>query len=776
MQGNRLNAVVAGTAFCVLGLELLLARVFPFVLGDISAFATIPIAMLGLSLGALGLHFLSDEAAEDALGPACLAFGAAVVVGLLALFGLFNGPLGIIHHNRQDPTAALLRVVLLPGTVLPAYALAGAVLSLSFRAASERLGRLYALDLGGSALACLLAPLLLRVAEMELTLACVCAAALAVAAVGGTDRPAVRRGLGLVAVALLVTTALGLTLHARPDPEVLGARYARGRAAEEVTSIWNDVSRVSVMQYANASGSMNGGRRRLIHDDGISNVWVHPYRPEFFDGAPRPGGTAPESLVTLFSPRPQRALVMFAGAGADMARLGEYFGGGIDLTGVELNPAIPKLAQLRRGDRIAELYARDDFDLQVAEGRGFLDRTDDLYDLIYVACNGSQFSTRTGHSRKFLDTHEAMEAYLRHRAPHGVIAFNMQDIDQKLESFKRLHADLGNAVPFADAVLLTGRRRYKDLRLFDRLYYRAEGFAPAERAALAEQLPYEDKRTEYLRFGGPETEPKIEAIVASPPDPELFVPTDDHPYPRRVDFAGWTPRPSAEVMKIRLNAMSWVKVLTLILASLATVLLGAVFGLSRRGGHRLPVGPAAWFLSTGVAYMLVQIGLMGKLDLLIGNPLWAIAAVLASFLLANAGGAFWIGTKREAGAAPPAFVLPLGAAGALVLSAGGLEYLAAHALGWPMAVKVLLALAVPAPVAFVLGTLYPTGVGVVTDRGLATLVPATFGVATLSSVFGATFAMVWVINVGFGVLLLCALGLYVLIAAVSGATRFGVRS
>ena len=780
MGRATLAAVVSGTAFCVLGLELLLARVFPFMLGDVSAFLTIPVAMFGLALGALFLHWTPDAADPDrALRRASGAFAAAVVLGLLAIFALFNGPLGLVHHGDQDPSSAVTRILALPGCLLPAYALAGVVLSLAFRAGADRLGRLYALDLAGSALACAAAPVLLRLAGMEITLGLVAAAAVAVAAVCA-PRPAaptsgpLRAALAVAAIGLVVAAAAELVFTARPSAHVLGNPLGRpGQTIEGQASAWNDLSRVGVLDFVEPDGRRSV---HLVHDDGISNVRLRGYRAEELDGAPPRVGRSGEGLAWLVAPDARTALVMFAGAGSNMVLLDRYFRGRLAITGVEINPLVDRLARARRGARLDDFLARDGIELVLAEGRGYLDRTDAVWDLIYVANNGALFSTRTGHSRKFLDTREAMEAYVDHLAPGGVVCFNSQDIDHKLEAFKRIHAARGGDVPFADAVLLTGR--WKETRTLRRMYYRPEGFDPAVTDALRTQLPRppktEQKRA-FLRWGPGMTdpEPAIEALVRAPIDPSIEVPTDDRPYPRRVDFAGWTPSPDRERFEDRLWTMSWIKVLTLILATLAALATFAAFQLRPRGGHRMPPGPTLWFVGTGVCYMLVQIGLMGKLDLLLGNPLSAIAVVLASFLLANAAGARWFQLRREAGPTPSAGRLALAAAALVPVTLIAVELATGATLGLPLAVKAVVGLLLPAPLAAVLGTFYPAGVAVVTDRDRAPLVPMTFGLATLSSVAGATFAMVWVINVGFRVLLATACGGYLLVGVVALGTGFG---
>ncbi len=60
----KLLATVGLVAFSLLTLELLLARMYPFFLGNISAFLAIPVTMFGLSVGALVPGPWSDPSAS----------------------------------------------------------------------------------------------------------------------------------------------------------------------------------------------------------------------------------------------------------------------------------------------------------------------------------------------------------------------------------------------------------------------------------------------------------------------------------------------------------------------------------------------------------------------------------------------------------------------------------------------------------------------------------------------------------------------------------------
>ena len=68
----------------------------------------------------------------------------------------------------------------------------------------------------------------------------------------------------------------------------------------------------------------------------------------------------------------------------------------------------------------------------------------------------------------------------------------------------------------------------------------------------------------------------------------------------------------------------------------------------------------------------------------------------------------------------------------------------------------VLAMVCLSPLAFVLGMFYPVGVKLTVDKKLDKLVPMTFSLATLSSVIGGVFTLVFVINLGFGDMILLA--------------------
>lgn len=769
---RSLALAVGATAGAGLGLELLLARLYPFLLGNISAFVAIPVAMFGLSVGALVLHLLPREPAPRWLPRLVLALALSIGLSFALCFLLFNGVdgFGLTHHKLQNPRTDALKTAVMALLFVPPFALVGLSLSTAFAAGSQQVGRLYAVDLAASAAACLCTPLLLHAVDLPVAI-CALLWVVSIAAArlhARAPRPVLIAG-ALMLTGLTILGARQQVFTERPDPAVMGVRYADGRTVDELRHRWNDVSRVALLRFFDP-GPEGRTSWRLIHDDGISNVVVRRYHPQSVEDPPKPRRV--HDLPFLLEHPPESALVIFAGAGQDMLRLYEQARGRLRVTGVELNGLVKSLVSQPGMDefRLSRFYALPGVDLVIDEGRAYLNRHEGPWDLIFVASNGAQHAGRTGHSRKFLDTREAMATYLDRLAPGGLIVFNEQPIRFKLEVWKRLLARAGGP-DFARCVIVLGRSSGPSDHI-DTLLIRPDGFTAAEVATIRRTLKRGKTRIHYAP-DAPGDGPYA-AAVGSPPRPDAFVPTDDRPYERRIDWGRLDALPAPEQLASIAYSMDWIKAFTLVFFCLLAAASVAAFSLRARGGKRMPAWLAGWFLGTGLCYMQAQIGLMAKLELLLGRPLYSIAVVLAAFLLANGAGSAWVQRRTDAGR-PPGLLGPcVAAAAAVPLTLLLVDALSIHALGLPTLLKVPVALASVAPLAFVLGMFYPLGVRMAVERGLGTLVPMTFGLATLSSVVGSTWAMVAVINLGFRLVVLQALLGYLLLAAIVAV--FGRRA
>jgi SAM-dependent methyltransferase len=785
---RKLAAIVGVTALSALMLELLLARLLPFFLGNVSAFLAIPVAMFGLSLGALALHFSPRDPDPRSLPGLVVLLLVATAGGLALEFALFNHALGLIHYKDQNPLSDALRTVTLSTACVPAFAVAGVVLSTAFSSGAKHIGRLYALDLVGSAGACLIAPVLLHFLDLPVVVVVLLGIQgyLIVRVLSGRKKQ-LQRALAWTMAVLIPLAAFHVVFTARPDPAILGGRHSKGHEVEERQHRWNEISRVALLKFTKKGGGPT--QSWIVHDDGISNSRVLGYSKKRVTGKVKTGPQ--QGLPFLLDEVPKKALVMFAGAGQDMVQLHRYSGGEMDITGVEIQPLVLLMSRgLFDGFGLRTFFDLPTVRMHIDEGRSFLDRTDDKYDLIFVASNGAQNASRTGHSRKFLDTLEAMEAYLDRLAPGGTILFNVQAVDHKFEIFKRLLEERGHA-PFAEAAIILGREHRNPImkltsrttglkevtrRFYDTLILKPSGFSPGEVQRITAVRSDRSGRKRWVKYapGFADSLPEAVTLARTPPDRSSFVPTDDRPFQDRVHFSSFAWNPSKAKWRSIEYRLDWVKIFTLGFFGSLSLLTILALQLRSRGGRRLPLPLTAWFLASGIGYMLAQVGLMAKLELFMGRPIYSIAVVLAGFLLANGAGSAWVEKRRASGRPLAPWALALAAAVLVLATPVLVDSINSHLIHLPTLLKVPPALLVVAPLAFVLGTFYPLGVGMTVDRGLQPLVPMTFGLATISSVVGSTYAMVLVINLGFTPVIRQAIPAYLVVAlagAVAGRAR-----
>jgi hypothetical protein len=354
----------------------------------------------------------------------------------VGFFAVANTFFPVIHVSLENPYGDAARLLAYAGIFLPSYAMFGALLALYFDEAAQRIGRLYCFDLAGAASGCLLAPLVLTWAGLPPAIMTVLLGALALLAATPLARRRLAVGAGAAGFCVVALLAWrGSVFVEHPDVARL-SRYALSDHArngiEEVRVRWNDLARTSLVRADVGNPNANAEAWGIVQDDGISNVKVARWDP-----AAKPADILPGSLhhalPFVMGHEPKRILVLFAGVGRDMVELDGMAQGQADITGVELNPAV---ADLWRDPLLADMnlrafHARPNMHLVVREGRDFLDNDRGRYDLVFVATNGSTNAARTGHTRKYLDTYEAMASYLDHlaRSPGSMIVFANQARD-----------------------------------------------------------------------------------------------------------------------------------------------------------------------------------------------------------------------------------------------------------------------------------------------------------------------------------------------------------
>ena len=201
------------------------------------------------------------------------------------------------------------------------------------------------------------------------------------------------------------------------------------------------------------------------------------------------------------------------------------------------------------------------------------------------------------------------------------------------------------------------------------------------------------------------------------------------------------------------------------LLGVVVVLLAATIGLpllTRAGALRGRGWPAilGYFTCLGLGFILIEVGLVQRLILLLGKPVYALALILSTMLLASGAGSFASGR-------PATDRIVAGLPRLLFVVAGLLAVLAIFLPGWirgllgtPFAVRVAASLLAVAFPAFLMGMAFPSGVRVLGETGRQKLVPWVWGVNGATSVLASVLAIILAIEFGYTVVFLLGAACY----------------
>jgi spermidine synthase len=785
---------------CVLAYEVLLTRLFSIVLWHHFAYMIISAAMLGYGASGTALTLLKEKIAPH-FGAVYIGAAAALAVLMPAAFWLaqqvpFN-PLELLWDKTQP--AKLLAVYLL--MMLPFFC-GGLGIGLVFAHFGKQSSRIYAFDILGAGLGSLGIIAALFLVPPHKMLTALTASALLAAAIAVIELKMQPKWLMelFVGLAVLAVVALpGVPVHPSPYKDLSQALNISGaRVIEERNSPLGQVTVVenTRVPLRDAPGMSLNATSEPPPQLGVFVDGNGPSALTRFDGDLAPldyldqlTSALPYHLLGSDEMQRPHVLVLGAGAGSDVLQALYFRSAAIDA--VELDRNVTDLVSQRYRDYAGNLYSRPGVHVYDAEARGFVNASDQRYDLIQVALLDS-FGTASaglyGLSENYLYTVEALQAYLNRLTPGGMLAITRWLTLPPRDALK-LFATAVSALEKSSVSNPAGRlamiRGWKTVTLL----LKNSDFTATEVAAIKEfsrtrsfDLAYypgmhadEANRFNILSqpyfFAG--------AVALLGPQRQDFIDrykfyiepaTDDRPHFFR--FFKWNA--AAEIFSLReqggMPLLDWsypLLVATLVQAFAASVLLIlAPLALSpcRR---TLPSAPVAlYFLAIGFAFMFMEIAFIQKFVLFLSHPLYAVAVVLCAFLVFAALGSWLAGHRQSrrwhAASKVTLAVIVMGAISLLYLAT--LPYLFQQLIHFPDAAKIMISIALIAPLAMCMGVPYPTAMTRLAETA-EQAIPWTWAINGFASVVGAVLATLLAIHLGFAAVILLAVLIYAVACA-----------
>jgi spermidine synthase len=758
---------VALTTLATLLLELSLTRIFSVVFYYHLAFLAISIALFGLGIGGVFSYIVADWKAP-----------LYVKLGRLSVANTFFVLLSLVVILLQGNTLGAGKLALIYFTTALPFFLSGTIVSLAISATMQRVNRVYFFDLLGAAAGCLvLLPLLEWLGGPSTVVSSGIFFAVA-AAIWFSMAGSVKGRVGSVAVALMLVAFL--TYNFRHP--VIEPKHAKNQTlANEFFIKWNSFSRIAVVH--NPAENRNN---IVIDADAATSIFDYDL-DHLTPDQKKDVAFAGESLPYALRPG-AKTLVIGPGGGWDVARA--LASGSHDVTAVEINNIIARTVMQERYPQLSRnLYLRPDVHVFVEDGRAFVRRSTEKYQVVQATLVDTWASTAAGAfalSENNLYTMDAFRDYLSHLTDDGVVVFTRWGFEPPRESLRLISLamealrQLGETDPKSHVIV--GRKNdfwWKDTVLISRKPLSA---VDAERA----KALFDGAGMQPIYLPGAEIHNQFYDLLNSP-DPaayernyafDISPVTDNRPFffytvqPRDLwTFLRSASKDSADY-KINKAVPLLFGLMGVSLLATAVILIAPPLVLGTRlPQHRGIRGFLVYFLFIGAGYILIEVALIQKFVLFLGHPVHALWVVIFSMLVSSGLGSNY--SRRILGRDEGRLIKALGcvAIGSAVLALAVSTLLGA--LVWlPFGLKAAMTIALIAPLGFVMGMPFPTALARL-EEWHAPSVRWAWSLNAASSVLGSVGALVCAIYLGLVQTMIVGGVFYLAALAVIARTRTG---
>jgi len=784
-------------------LELSLTRVLSVGLWYHFGFLVISTALLGFGTSGVVLALwrrLREQIFLDfALAVLAVLFGVLTVVCFWLMQRIPFDPFSLFSDKRQLGFMPLYYIVI----SLPFFC-SGLALALLFTRGGHHVNRLYAFDLIGAGIGCGALALIMPAFGGSGSVVCAAALGLLAAAIFGFRAAKKIAGLALILAAGSIVLAffannllpISITPNKAPLP------------TPPIYSAWNTFSKIDVIETQPArANTTSRGSRRFIFDAGTAATGMMDLRPNVREALRQAGDDADyTSNIAYVGKTNPSVLIIGSGGGGQVVDALHYSASKI--VAVEINPIINDVITNRMRDYWGDLYQQPEVQVVTEEGRSYVRRSKEQYDAIisvHTISNAAIASGALSLAENYVLTREAFEDYLDHLKSDGVLYFTRPEtqIPRLFSTGREALAARGiTDFPshfFAYRALPPGEHLPSFKSFCAGFLMKRSPFTPEEIAAIRRILKIGEApktgegTTEVLYSPGEPasgsiyyrllTAPDLRAVYASEPA-QIEPATDDRPFfnqHTRWSTINWKTfqdiftqntarkarmaledRPIAEVTLLVLLAQSIVVAAILIFLPLAKF---------SRKGLRVPHRGAflIYFAGLGLGFIMIEIALLQRFTLFLGQPVYTFAVVLAALLLFTGIGSalsdrFGSAARKNLRLIVPLILLTL------LLTAFVTPYLFNATLGWSLLARVLVSVLILAPLGILLGMPFPSGLRIIGEE-VPSLVPWAWGVNGFFTVIGTVGALILGMAFGFKAVLVIAAACYLI--ALASVSRSG---
>ncbi len=441
--------------------------------------------------------------------------------------------------------------------------------------------------------------------------------------------------------------------------------------------------------------------------------------------------------------------------------------GSKDITAIEVNPLIVENVNVDFGNFSGYLYERPEVKLFIDEGRSFIKRSVEKYDVIQASAVFENIAPSAGAftlSENMIYTKEAFSDYLDHLTDNGILSisrFIFARTTLRLASIavSTLY-DRGIRNPW-DYILIYRERGVANFMM------KSNPFTDEERAVIKREA---DEKGFDLVFavGGKSVGIFKELIYADPLDAfyeqfkyDVSPTTDNKPFFYNMikpkDFFNVFTFTNEKQFNDRWIILLRNLLYVVIALNLLFVILPLfIFKAGQLRDMNLSVFNSLrilfYFVMLGVGFMQVEIILLRRFTLLFGKPIYSLAVILFAILTFSGLGSYISGrlSEREPVSYKKKLLLTVLVAiiVVLIIYTFLLPPVILRFITLPISLKIILSILLLAPLSLLMGCPLPVGVSIL-DIKEKRIIPWGWGLNGSASVLGSILAVAFSMNFGF---------------------------
>lgn len=726
-------------------LEIAITRIFSAAIWYHFAFVAVSVALVGLGSSGLLVHYRLKKIKEN--WAADLTIASSLGITLIIPITLF-----VMHSLASQLTYLPLFMFLF---AIPFF-FVGIAISAAFSAFAHVAGRLYSADLIGASLGALSVVLLLTMMGGEGTalvvglISAVCATIFSVAAKSKKKILITLAFIAFTASLLFINQStqifaiptdptaqkdLPIFLRANPGSHIVKTEWNSFSRIDVVEGITGDCIPAFIDQDQNPSQCAEEGLVAKIFIDGGAGTNVISWDGNLDS---RTELSSWMQYIPFKMKKNPKVLVIGSGGGRDV--VAALVSGSTDVTAVEINPIIFETVT-SYGDKAGNLYTHLYVNAHVDEGRSFVSRSNEKYDIIYMPFVDTWASVSSGGlgvSENFLYTLEGFQEYYNHLEEDGkIIAVRwLIDSPRFVATFAELLKQNGFSQQDLEKhlIIVSADSIEKD---------------PSVTMTIFSKSPFTASEIQFLSKSFNQNGYKpilIPDQVAVNPYPaflngqlsaqefyELFT-TKVHPVTDDSPFFLSFEKPIPKILEVLIY-------ISIIIA--AAFLIGPFTWLRKGKSEKseLKTGIIAlYFAALGMGFILIELSLLQKFILLLGNPTMTFAILLFTILVSSGIGSFTSSRLVKSNTRNLAFLI-----GGII--AIGFFYVATLPLiiysiiSEPFVVKALISVGLLFPIGFLMGMPLPTAMRLIKSYS-PTYVPWMWAINGAFSVLGAVLSVV----------------------------------